>query len=295
MTLIGGNVLISGMNGSGAEIAKSPILTGVISVTHHDEGTAELWDLSGNFIFADMDVGKNKALASVQKLQELNNAVALTTLTEKLSGNRKFNSGTGVIVLIFAKAVDFGTCDPRCTELKLLGMLGRDSRQLNTSHQDLLLVEHQKCILPVDHPEDILLLDLLISPLFPHHPLNINMEGEEVDCLHGIHQVSNLLQQALLLVGVLYQRSLLELMENSSPVKQVRCISCQHQGAEFSNSNLRGNIKEGRRNIWYRRQRSLHSSDSGSITRCKCTNSCRRKLVAVSRAESTGLFGFLVS
>ncbi|KAI3963539.1 hypothetical protein MKW92_025739, partial [Papaver armeniacum] len=91
MMLIGGNVLISGVNGLGAEIAKIPILTGVKSVTHHDERTAELWDLSDNFLFADMDVGKNKALASVQKLQELNNAVALTTLTEKLSKEQLSN------------------------------------------------------------------------------------------------------------------------------------------------------------------------------------------------------------
>lgn len=54
-------------------------------MTLHDEGNVELWDLSSNFIFAENDVGKNRALASVQKLQELNNAVVVQTLTTKLT------------------------------------------------------------------------------------------------------------------------------------------------------------------------------------------------------------------
>lgn len=64
--------------------AKNLILAGVKSITLHDEQTVELWDLSSNFIFSENDVGKNRALASVQKLQELNNAVVVSTLTTKL-------------------------------------------------------------------------------------------------------------------------------------------------------------------------------------------------------------------
>ncbi|XP_077217611.1 ubiquitin-activating enzyme E1 1-like [Tasmannia lanceolata] len=83
--LFASNVLISGMQGLGVEIAKNVILAGVRSVTLHDEGTVELWDLSSNFIFSEGDIGKNRALACVQKLQELNNAVVISTLTTKLS------------------------------------------------------------------------------------------------------------------------------------------------------------------------------------------------------------------
>ncbi|EOY34576.1 Ubiquitin-activating enzyme E1 1 isoform 2, partial [Theobroma cacao] len=83
--LFASNILISGMNGLGAEIAKNLILAGVKSVTLHDEGVVELWDLSSNFVFSENDVGKNRALASVQKLQELNNAVVISTLTTKLT------------------------------------------------------------------------------------------------------------------------------------------------------------------------------------------------------------------
>ncbi|KAI3856805.1 hypothetical protein MKX03_014123 [Papaver bracteatum] len=89
--LFGANVLISGMNGLGAEIARNLILAGVKSVTLHDEGTVELWDLSGNFVFSESDVGKIRALASVQKLQELNNVVAVSTLSEKLSKEQLSN------------------------------------------------------------------------------------------------------------------------------------------------------------------------------------------------------------
>ncbi|KAI8574049.1 hypothetical protein RHMOL_Rhmol01G0324500 [Rhododendron molle] len=123
--LFASNVLISGMQGLGAEIvagigvpfvasfsncvmpvnlvvvitlvlwysldvdrAKNLVLAGVKSVTLHDEGTVELWDLSSNFIFSENDVGKNRALASVQKLQELNNAVVVSTLTTELTEDK---------------------------------------------------------------------------------------------------------------------------------------------------------------------------------------------------------------
>lgn len=65
--------------------AKNLILAGVKSVMLHDEGNVELWDLSSNFVFSEDDVGKNRALVAVQKLQELNNVVVVHTLTTKLA------------------------------------------------------------------------------------------------------------------------------------------------------------------------------------------------------------------
>ena len=56
-------------------LAKNIILAGVKSVTLHDENVVELWDLSSNFVFSEEDIGKDRALASLQKLQELHNAV----------------------------------------------------------------------------------------------------------------------------------------------------------------------------------------------------------------------------
>ncbi|XP_020276157.1 ubiquitin-activating enzyme E1 2-like [Asparagus officinalis] len=83
--LFGSNVLVSGLNGLGAEIAKNLALAGVKSVALHDEESVGYWDLSSNFFFSEDDLGKNRAQACVQKLQELNNAVLISALTEKLS------------------------------------------------------------------------------------------------------------------------------------------------------------------------------------------------------------------
>ncbi|KAL5697404.1 E1 ubiquitin-activating enzyme [Ranunculus cassubicifolius] len=95
--LFASDILISGIQGLGAEIAKNLVLAGVKSVTLHDECTVQLWDLSSNFIFSENDVGKNRALASVQKLQELNNAVAVSTLTTTLTKEQLSNFQAPII------------------------------------------------------------------------------------------------------------------------------------------------------------------------------------------------------
>ncbi|CAA2967353.1 ubiquitin-activating enzyme E1 1-like [Olea europaea subsp. europaea] len=89
--LFASNILVSGLQGLGAEVAKNLILAGVKSVTLHDEGNVELWDLASSFIFSEEDLGKNRALASVQKLQELNNAVVISTLTDELTKEQLSN------------------------------------------------------------------------------------------------------------------------------------------------------------------------------------------------------------
>ncbi|KAG0452443.1 hypothetical protein HPP92_025107 [Vanilla planifolia] len=83
--LFASNVLVSGLNGLGAEIAKNLVLAGVKSMTLHDEEDVHIWDLSSNFFLSEDDIGKNRAFACVQKLQELNNAVTISTITERLS------------------------------------------------------------------------------------------------------------------------------------------------------------------------------------------------------------------
>lgn len=57
-------------------------------MTLHDEGVVELWDLSSNFVFTEDDLGKNRALASLNKMQELNNSVAVSTLTTELTAEQ---------------------------------------------------------------------------------------------------------------------------------------------------------------------------------------------------------------
>ena len=76
--LFGAQILISGLQGLGVEVAKNVILAGVKSVTLHDTGNVDLLDLSSQFYFTEGDIGKNRALAYVEKLKELNTAVDVT-------------------------------------------------------------------------------------------------------------------------------------------------------------------------------------------------------------------------
>ncbi|KAM1051387.1 hypothetical protein TB2_032498 [Malus domestica] len=106
--LFASNILVSGMQGLGAEIAKNLVLAGVKSVTLHDDGVVELWDLSSNFFFSEEDVGKNRALACVQKLQELNNAVVISTITTELT-KEKLSDFQAVVFtdISLEKAIEF--------------------------------------------------------------------------------------------------------------------------------------------------------------------------------------------
>eukprot|EP00850_Spirogloea_muscicola_P006789 SM000033S12310 [mRNA] locus=s33:1758:6785:+ [translate_table: standard] len=78
--LFGANVLISGLGGLGVEIAKNVILAGVRSVTLHDTGKVKLADLSAQFYLTESDVGKPRAAACADRLQELNSTVTVTAL-----------------------------------------------------------------------------------------------------------------------------------------------------------------------------------------------------------------------
>ena len=82
------------VTGLGCEIAKNVLLGGVKSLTLHDTKPTTLWDLSSQFFlteqvklirnivgriklnkFLSQDVGKNRAAACMNKLQELNSSV----------------------------------------------------------------------------------------------------------------------------------------------------------------------------------------------------------------------------
>ncbi|KAH7288243.1 hypothetical protein KP509_31G018700 [Ceratopteris richardii] len=79
------NVLISGLQVLGVEIAKNVILARVKSVVLHDTRSVDLWDPRGNFYLSDADIGKNRAVACMNKLQELNTAVSVRVYTSKIT------------------------------------------------------------------------------------------------------------------------------------------------------------------------------------------------------------------
>lgn len=79
------DVLISGIGGLGVEIAKNVILSGVKSVTLHDEQVCTLKDLSSQFYLSEALIGQNRAEASCNQLSELNHYVPTTAYTGQLT------------------------------------------------------------------------------------------------------------------------------------------------------------------------------------------------------------------
>lgn len=78
-------VLIAGLNGLGAEIAKNIILAGVKSVTLLDDQKVTDVDFCSQFLVPQSTKGENRAEASVSRAQQLNPMVTLRTDTEPLA------------------------------------------------------------------------------------------------------------------------------------------------------------------------------------------------------------------
>ena len=79
------NVLIIGLGGLGVEVAKNVILAGLKSVTLHDATPVEVRHLGSQFYLSEGDIGKPRAEACRDSLQELNTAVPVASSSEELS------------------------------------------------------------------------------------------------------------------------------------------------------------------------------------------------------------------
>lgn len=79
------DVLISGLGGLGVEIAKNVILSGVKSVTLHDQQICSIRDLSSQFYLSEASIGQNRAEASCGQLSELNHYVPTSAYTGVLT------------------------------------------------------------------------------------------------------------------------------------------------------------------------------------------------------------------
>jgi len=80
--MLSSDVLIVGLKGVGVEIAKNVILSGVRSVTLHDNSPVAFEDLSSQFYLSEGDVGKNTAEVAVPKLTQLNQYVTVKLSTQ---------------------------------------------------------------------------------------------------------------------------------------------------------------------------------------------------------------------
>ncbi|KAL0210861.1 hypothetical protein P9112_009159 [Eukaryota sp. TZLM1-RC] len=79
------SVLISGMTGVGAEIAKNLILSGMKSVTIHDADTVQHQDLGANFYLDDSMIGQNRAMACLPRFKSLNSYVEVNAISSILT------------------------------------------------------------------------------------------------------------------------------------------------------------------------------------------------------------------
>ncbi|XP_022428803.1 ubiquitin-like modifier-activating enzyme 7 isoform X2 [Delphinapterus leucas] len=74
-------VLLSGLQGVGAEVAKNLVLMGVGSLTLHDPHPTCWSDLSAQFFLSEQDLGRSRAEASQELLAKLNGAVQVCVHT----------------------------------------------------------------------------------------------------------------------------------------------------------------------------------------------------------------------
>ncbi|XP_052634364.1 ubiquitin-like modifier-activating enzyme 7 [Harpia harpyja] len=95
--LAGAAVLVSGLRGTGAQVAAALVLAGTGRVVLHDRGAACTADRAHQFLLEDSDVGQNRAEASQRALTELNPRVAVAAHIGELSED--FLTSFQVVVL----------------------------------------------------------------------------------------------------------------------------------------------------------------------------------------------------
>ncbi|XP_053671527.1 SUMO-activating enzyme subunit 1 [Anopheles nili] len=125
-------ILISGLNGLGAEIAKNIILAGVKSVTLLDTQNVMEQDFCSQFLVPQSAVGTNRAEASLFRAQQLNPMVELKADTESLdSKDDTFFKSFDVVCLVGASTVQQKGVNMVCREANVKffatdvwGMLG---------------------------------------------------------------------------------------------------------------------------------------------------------------------------
>lgn len=96
-------VLIAGLNGLGAEIAKNIILSGVKSVTFLDAKVVTELDFASQFFIPRDQLGKNRAGSSLVRAQALNPMVEIKAETEALADkDERFFKQFDVVVILEA-------------------------------------------------------------------------------------------------------------------------------------------------------------------------------------------------
>lgn len=109
------NILICGLNGLGAEVAKNIILSGVKSVTLCDHNNVTEADFCSQFMAPQTNIGKNRAEASLLRAQALNPMVKIVVDKENLNEKPdEFFTRFDVVVVIEAPLKTLVRIDNAC-------------------------------------------------------------------------------------------------------------------------------------------------------------------------------------
>ncbi|XP_026634742.1 ubiquitin-like modifier-activating enzyme 7 [Microtus ochrogaster] len=81
------NVLLSGLQGLGAEVAKNLVLMGIGSLTLHDPQSTCWADLAAQFFLSEESLGRSRAEASQAQLSQLNEAVQISVHTGDITND----------------------------------------------------------------------------------------------------------------------------------------------------------------------------------------------------------------
>ncbi|CAD6991228.1 SUMO-activating enzyme subunit 1 [Ceratitis capitata] len=110
-------ILVSGLNGIGAEVTKNIILSGVNSVKLQDEKIVTEEDFCAQFLVPRAAIGQNRAEASIDRARALNPMVEISADTESLAGkNADYFEKFDVVVLIGASNSELLRVDNICRE-----------------------------------------------------------------------------------------------------------------------------------------------------------------------------------
>lgn len=108
-------ILICGLNGFGAEVAKNIILAGVHAVTFLDNKNVTELDACSQFLVPTTSVGKNRALESLARAQALNPMVELKAESKALADMPDdFFQNFNVVVVVEASTKELIRIDNAC-------------------------------------------------------------------------------------------------------------------------------------------------------------------------------------
>lgn len=135
-------ILLVGLGGLGAEVAKNIILAGVNSVTLLDNQNVSEDDLCCQFLVTADDTSKNRAECSLSQAQQLNPMVAVTVDTEAITSKTKdFFSNFDVVILTKCSKAEMIRVNEICRQSSIKFFAGDVCGYFGYSFTDL--IEHK--------------------------------------------------------------------------------------------------------------------------------------------------------